>query len=866
MKNFDPTPREDDIFDGIDELLNSGAPMSDDPDTAYEDIISEVNFKRATNNSIDTSAISMAMGSESSKRRPSSNEPQKKEPSPPPGFFNTATSPITDDFDKIFQEITSGLNSNLSDIPSKPAAPAPVKPSPVAVAEKGVTAPVKPSAVAVAEKGVTAPVAANVTAHAKAPQKTSAKTSSGAGANKGLISEGSKSAIEYGIAGTETPDTSEFAPKLAPSKTAATKPADGNIISSIAKRANSAPPEKKEDKPAPAKDDAAFSEDFAKVFTPIKNTEHESDEDFEESEVNYKEAPTITQRILKHLRKPLPPLEALPQNAFARAQNYALSLRARSFVAFLLTLPLIYISLCQVFRFLPAPDMLLYNHDSYRYMLITSVLLILIMLCAVDIIAKGFSDLYHLRPGVETLVAISCCTSLIHVISLCIELPESITIIGFTPYTAVTGVVLFFTLWASYYQYKAYLKTYEASTQSEDVTPVYHVQGLWNSSSGFIKASGSLEGFVSRTEAPDLSRRFMSYLAPLLLVASLLFAVIVSVGKGRPGYFFWAWSAISLATTPISTLFVFALPFSRVASRLFRMGAAVAGWSAARDFRDGVYAVSKDSDFFPSGTVALNGLKVYGEKNSYEKITSYACTLLKDTDNSLYHALDKIAKDSGLPTLEVSHLEYDEGGGIRGEILGDRVLIGNSAFMLRMGVRLPKELNIKKAVYVSVNMQLGGIFAVNYIAASQVENALRILNRSKITPLLAVKDFNITPLMLKEKFGIDTNDVEYPTVEGRLNLSAATRENSSIPLGIVTKEGLAPFAECVAGAARLYKVSRINLFLNILCTILGVLAMFYLTYLGTADAALSILPGHVLLYFFVWWLPIWLISAVANRY
>ena len=576
--------------------------------------------------------------------------------------------------------------------------------------------------------------------------------------------------------------------------------------------------------------------------------------------------------LKNHIHKPLPPLEAMPEQAYARVASYTASLRMRTVAAFLLALPLFYAALGPLLE-LPMPDWLLYARQPYRYLLVTGVLHGLIMLCAADIVARGLSDLYHLRPGLETLITLSGLATLLNTLTLLIRAEAFKGFIGYTPFTAVSGVVFFFALWAGFYQYNGYRRTYKAamegnlSGEAEESRArlITLEEDLWDGMNGYTKREGSLEGFVSRTEMPDIARRFASLTAPLLMVAALLFAVIASVGQGRPGHFFWAWSAVSLGAAPPCALFVFALPFSRVAKRLGVKGGAIAGWTAAREMRGGEFIAARDEDFFPPEMVSLNGLKIFNN-HPYDKVTLYAAALLETSGSSLRHAVGELIRGRESQLQPVEHMEYHETGGISGGVGQDRVLMGTSDFMLHEGVRLPRDLIIKKAVYLTVNMQLAGVFAINYIPSMPTEGAIRKLARNGVTPLMAVRDFSITPTLLKERYQMDPDIVEYPPVEDRLALSDTERQTREKPSAVVTRGGMSPMAECVMGATRLRRVAKINLWISILCTLASVLGMFYFTYTGTSEAALAILPGNVLLYFLIWWLPGWVCGAAAHRY
>ena len=90
--------------------------------------------------------------------------------------------------------------------------------------------------------------------------------------------------------------------------------------------------------------------------------------------------------------------------------------------------------------------------------------------------------------------------------------------------------------------------------------------------------------------------------------------------------------------------------------------------------------------------------------------------------------------------------------------------------MRKRGVNLPRNLGLKTGVFLSVDGTLIAVFAVKYMPAENVDWALHALHHSRITPVLAVRDGNITPALLKRKFGTDARAV-YPKLSTRLALS-----------------------------------------------------------------------------------------------
>ena len=156
---------------------------------------------------------------------------------------------------------------------------------------------------------------------------------------------------------------------------------------------------------------------------------------------------------------------------------------------------------------------------------------------------------------------------------------------------------------------------------------------------------------------------------------------------------------------------------------------------------------------------------------------------------------------------------------------------------------------------------LTAVFAVKYEASENVDYALRTLRRSRITPILAVRDPNITPALLKRKF-YKKIKVEYPQLTDRVALSEA-EEDRGLPRALLLREGLLPYAEAVVGSRRLRTAVRRATWLSLAGSAAGVLLTAYLVSLGKFDL---LTPLSLTVFLLLWTLPVLLMSDWTGRY
>ena len=143
-----------------------------------------------------------------------------------------------------------------------------------------------------------------------------------------------------------------------------------------------------------------------------------------------------------------------------------------------------------------------------------------------------------------------------------------------------------------------------------------------------------------------------------------------------------------------------------------------------------------------------------------------------------------------------------------------------------------------------------------------MQNALFALLRTKIAPIFAVRDFNITPLMLGQKFKMSTDGFDFPAYRKRYAMSAAEPSDYTQTAGIVARDGLGPLVSVAALGRQLYSTVRICVILALLCTAIGVVLMFALCAISAFDSATV---GNLLVYMGLWLVPVILLNFSLKR-
>ena len=468
------------------------------------------------------------------------------------------------------------------------------------------------------------------------------------------------------------------------------------------------------------------------------------------------------------------------------------------------------------------------------------VLMPQVLLCVLcwPVFRKGLEELRQGNVTTYFLAALANGVTLLDEITL-LFLPERAAV---PPLGGVAAVIGVFALWGLTGYHRGMWETCHTAAMGQ---PAFLVDC---GTAGVSKGFGRRDGFCIRTGMEDTASQWQRLMLPVLVVATLVFGVLASVGQGRGQDLLWCWSAVLCAASSLVFPLAYAVPFGRLAARLSRSGAAVAGQYGAAVLASCRQIVVTDSDLFPHGTVALNGLKLYGEERNHA--LSYAATLAVQAGGALGRVFEEICRGERIAYQPLEHFHIHDDNGLGGMIHGETVLVGTPMFMRHMAVRLPSTMPYKSCVCLAVDGQLTAIFAVKYNTSPTVEGALHALGRNGLQLTLAVRDGNITPKLLKTRFGTDGN-AHIPEISERLALSEPDREMEG-PNGLLYRDGLFPFVELVAGSRRLCHVVRVGNLLSLLGAVFGALLGFYLTFAGSYNV---LTPMLLLTYLLLWVVP-----------
>ena len=130
--------------------------------------------------------------------------------------------------------------------------------------------------------------------------------------------------------------------------------------------------------------------------------------------------------------------------------------------------------------------------------------------------------------------------------------------------------------------------------------------------------------------------------------------------------------------------------------------------------------------------------------------------------------------------------------------------------------------------------------------------------QAKITPVFAIRDFNITPALIKSKFKVSIDEGAFTTFAARYELSQSGEAQAEAPSAVMSREGINHYTEIVRSGKRIVNISRVSLLLSLLSTLAGMLLMIFIFSTGAFAAASA---AHTLTYMLMWGIAGYLIAT-----
>ena len=461
----------------------------------------------------------------------------------------------------------------------------------------------------------------------------------------------------------------------------------------------------------------------------------------------------------------------------------------------------------------------------------------------------GVTDLFKGRFTLNTLLVFSFLASMVDGV-FCLQQQR-------IPCCAAFTLQVTMSLWSAYHLRSTEMGQMDTMRKAIRLGSISRCKDYHDSSAGMLRGEGQVEDFMDHYDAPSLCDKVQSVYGIFALVAGAGCAIAAGVLHQDLPFALQVFSASLLLAVPATFFISSSRPMAILERRLHKLGTVLCGWEQVDKLGRKIIFPLTYEDLFPVGSCKLNGVKFYNKRNT-DQVVEYATAVICASGSGLAGVFTQLLQSRNGRTLPVTKLRRYGNGGVGGIVDGEPVLVGCHAFLEDMGVEIPEGTMVSQAVYVSVDGQLCGVFAVSFARNKSAAAGITTLTAYRgLRPLLTTGDFMLTESFLRDRFGISTRRMLFPEHAVREELAARTCEDEASVLALVTTDGLAPYAYAVTGARALRTASRLGLVIHLLGGLAGLAAIAILAVLGETQL---LTPVNMLLYQMLWMIPGWLIT------
>ena len=268
----------------------------------------------------------------------------------------------------------------------------------------------------------------------------------------------------------------------------------------------------------------------------------------------------------------------------------------------------------------------------------------------------------------------------------------------------------------------------------------------------------------SRAPIQGLADRVASYFVPgVVLVAVLAFVTWLIIGP-QPALVFAIISAVSVLIIACPCALGLATPMSIMTAtgRGAQAGVLIKDAEALERMSKVDTLVVDKTGTLTEGKPELTDVIAFGNA-SREDVLSLAAALEKGSEHPLAEAILNGAGKRGLTIGKADDFEAVTGKGVKGNIGGRAVALGNQAMMQSISVDVgPAEKQAdelrsagKTAMFIAANGQLAGIVAVADPIKQSTAEAIAALHKMGLTIIMATGDNERTVRAVASKLGID---------------------------------------------------------------------------------------------------------------
>ena len=452
--------------------------------------------------------------------------------------------------------------------------------------------------------------------------------------------------------------------------------------------------------------------------------------------------------------------------------NTKLWLFIRTILTGLLSVVLLYYSLCGRYESLPMPLALFPVGDTLKnYYIFCTILTAVVALVGSSTVGGGLISLFKMRANSDTLPALAVLAAVGQGIAAIMN-ADQIDPTALNLYFPVAALAMFFNAFGKMSMIERIQQNFRIVSADR---PKWTVQAV--ESDEFCQecikdstrrkpviAYSARAGFFSDFLALSFSDKYdvgiNRAVAPVCLGGSLIVGIITFFLTENMFSAISATTAILTISATFSSAFIENIPLQKLSKKLFPLGAMVAGNKSVEDFCETRAVILTDADLFSKKHISLHGIKAFAHGRIDDAILD-AASVICAVDGALSPVfLEMIGGDKRL-LKKVDNIVLEDGMGIAAWVNSRRVLIGNRALMENHGIALPTDSYERGErsdlpgypLYLSNSGEVSARFLVDYHIDEKLAEQLDLLADKGKDLLVYTNDANIDAEMLWTLYG-----------------------------------------------------------------------------------------------------------------
>lgn len=420
------------------------------------------------------------------------------------------------------------------------------------------------------------------------------------------------------------------------------------------------------------------------------------------------------------------------------------------------------------------------------------------------------------------------------------------------PFCAAFCLQACMSLWAESQRRSTEMGQMDTLRKATQLKQVAKAPGCYGDDPGFYVTAGEPEDFMDTYQQPSGGDRLVRIYALTVFLVTAAIAGFTGFTRGLSDAM-QVWSACILAAAPATIFICQSRPMAVLERRLHRLGAVLCGWQGIKACAGAAAVPLTDGDLFPAGSVKINGVKFYTNREP-DQVIAYAAALIHCSGNCLSPLFEELLDQRSGHHYDVENFRSYEAGGMGGELDGESVLVGTLPFLKDMGVETPEGARVNQAVYLSIDGELCAVFALAFGKLKGVSAGLGTLCSYRgLTPVLSSDNFLLSEGFLRAKFNVNTRRMAFPSLQERQKVASWTpAPTQSIPCALLTQDSLAASAFSITGARAYHTASMLGAIVHIFGGILGVVIVAALALVAGGSL---LTPANLLLFELIWAVP-----------